>query len=481
MMRNKMEVKLTQLHRKQEEAQAQRLAKKLNLPYINLINLPIEAEAIAVISEKDARKYSLAVIAQIGKKLKIGAVNPEKVEPILKKLKNFDISIFIVSQTSLNKALAIYKELPKPAKKPEIKIKSADLPDITNLKAQIQQASTTKILNIIIAGALKQKASDIHLEPGQDNLRLRFRIDGALTDIAYLSKHTYQALVSRIKLLSQLKLNISNIPQNGRFTVNQDNNEIEIRTSTLPGVLGESIVLRILNPQVIMLDLKELGLENHDLEKIKNAIKKPNGMILNTGPTGCGKTTTLYACLMEIHKPGIKIITLEDPIEYKLVGITQTQINPKKGYSFATGLKNALRQDPDVILLGEIRDTETASAALNASLTGHTVFSTLHTNNAFGAIPRLIDMQIKPFVIAPAINLIIAQRLVRKKQGGRIGIFELFEIDDEMEKLILSSPPAHEIKKLAIKKGMRTMYEDGMIKVKNNIITKQELQKVTAQ
>lgn len=480
-MQNKLQQKLSTLHKEEEESRAKLLAKNNNLPYVNLAKTAINIDSLGLISKQEAEKRKLVVIAKIGRKLKIGAINPEAIKSLIKQFNNFDISLFIISEKSFAKALASYDQMPKPEKKAEIEINSQDLPDIKNLKHQLKDSTTTDILNIIIAGSLKQKASDVHIEATQGQMRLRFRIDGLLEDIAYLNKKIYQALLSRIKILSKLKLNINKIPQNGRITIKQEKSEIEVRTSTLPGPFGENIVLRILNPNLINLDLSKLGFEPDHLEKLQKAIKKPNGMVLNTGPTGSGKTTTLYACLMEVHEPGIKIITLEDPIEYRLGGVTQTQIDLKKGYTFNIGLKNILRQDPDVILLGEIRDQETASTALNAALTGHVVFSTLHTNNAYGAIPRLIDMGIKPFVIAPAINLIIAQRLVRKKGGGRIGIFELFEIDEEMEKLILSSPPAYKIKDLAIKKGMRTMYEDGMLKVKKGFITKQELEKNTAQ
>lgn len=490
-MKSEVERKLKTLRREEEEKRAQKLAQKLNLPYVDLKAISIETEAVALIPEAQARKAGSAVISRVGKKIKIGVLNPgaESAKMLMKNLKNhgFDIGIFIISQTSLNRALSIYQEVPKPAKEPEVSITAQDMAqfqkdikNISDLKERIKEIKTTDLVNIIIAGALQANASDVHLEPEQDALRLRYRIDGLLSDIAYLSKQAHDIVLSRIKLLAKLKFNIHNTPQSGGFVIKQDRNEIDVRASTLPGPNGEDIVLRILNPNVVMLDLKQLGLEQDHLEKIKKAIKKPNGMILNTGPTGSGKTTTLYACLMEINQPGIKIVTLEDPIEYKLHGITQTQIDEKKGYTFSVGLKNTLRQDPDVILIGEIRDSETASTALHAALTGHIVFSTLHTNDAPGAVPRLIDMGIEPFVIAPAINLIVAQRLVRKKTSGRIGIFELLEIDEEMEKLILSSPPAYKIKDLAVKKGMRTMFEDGMLKVKKGLITKTELEKVAA-
>lgn len=471
-MSKELSRKLKTLHRKEQEQQAERQAKKFDLPYVNLLTLPIDPEALALIPEKQARKYNLAVIAKINKKLKIAVLDPATSKPALNKLKNFDIKIFIVSKNSLNKAFSLYQEIPKPAQKPEIKISSKNL---KKFPIKFQATDTTNLINIIIAGALHDKASDIHLEPSQDKLRLRYRIDGVLTDIANLDKKLYKAILSRIKLLSNLKLNIAKTPQDGRFTIDYKE-PIDVRVSTLPGNYGESIVMRILNPELVILDLAKLGLEKDHLEILKKQISKPNGMILVTGPTGSGKTTTLYACLMALHKPGIKIITLEDPIEYRLKGISQTQIDEKKGYTFAAGLRSALRQDPDVILLGEIRDLKTAETALHAALTGHIVFSTLHTNDAAGAIPRLIDMGAKPFVVPPAINLVIAQRLVKKIDGGRIGVFELFEIDKEIEELIFTSPPAYKIKELAIKKGMRTMHEDGMLKVKKGIITLNNLQ-----
>jgi len=389
----------------------------------------------------------------------------------------------------------------------------------------------TEILEIILGGAIFLDVSDIHIEPRKENAKLRIRIDGILEDVLLLDKKIYENLLSRIKLLSGIKLNITNRPQDGRFSIIIDKATIEIRTSTLPAEFGESIVLRILNPKGLI-DLEALGLREDLLDIFNKEIKKPNGMIIVTGPTGSGKTTTLYAFLKKIQKPEIKVITIEDPIEYHLEGISQTQVDSRAGYNFANGLKSIMRQDPDVILVGEIRDLETASIALQAALTGHLVLTTLHTNDAAGTIARLQALGEKPVNIAPAINIIVAQRLIRevcrkcaefekpprqfleklknelkslppqvkipeiggelkipKIKGcrdcnftgyrGRIGIFETFLVDDEMEKFILTSPSIAALREVAIKKGMVIMKQDGLIKVLEGITTIEEVERVT--
>jgi type IV pilus assembly protein PilB len=384
---------------------------------------------------------------------------------------------------------------------------------------------TSKILDVILGGSIKLEASDIHIEPKENEAKLRIRLDGILQDVLIFERKIYEALLSRIKLLSGMKLNIFDRPQDGRFTVLFERLPIEIRSSTLPAEWGESVVMRILNPKSLI-SLEELGLREDLLKIFKEEIKKPNGMIIVTGPTGSGKTTTLYAILKKIQKPEIKIITIEDPIEYHLEGITQTQVDPKAGYDFANGLRAIVRQDPDVILVGEIRDFETAQIAIQAALTGHLVLTTLHTNDAAGTVARLIALGEKPVNIAPAINMAVAQRLVRKvckncsvlekpneeelekimkglkdlnikipkdlkikkPKGcedcnftgyrGRTGIFEAFLVDDEMEKFILTSPSISALKEMAKKKGMVTMYQDGLLKVINGITTIEEVERV---
>ncbi|MFQ6049719.1 MAG: GspE/PulE family protein [Candidatus Paceibacterales bacterium] len=411
----------------------------------------------------------------------------------------------------------------------------------------------TEILEIILGGAISLEASDIHIEPKEEEAKIRARIDGILQDVLLLNKKIYESLLSRIKLLSGIKLNITDRPQDGRFSVLIGKAPVEIRASTLPAEHGESIVLRVLNPKSLI-DMEVLGLREDLLNIFNKEIKKPNGMIIVTGPTGSGKTTTLYAFLKKIQKPEIKIITIEDPIEYHLKGITQTQVTAPKGgvkttglaelmkaayrtptyYDFANGLRSIMRQDPDVILVGEIRDLETASIALQAALTGHLVFTTLHTNDAAGTVARLQALGEKPVNIAPAINMAVAQRLVRKvckkcvkmekaphqilekikkelkgipkevkipKFGGelkipkavgckscnftgfrgRVGIFETFLVGDEMEKFILTSPSIAALREKAIKEGMITMYQDGILKVLEGITTIGEVERVVGE
>ena len=391
----------------------------------------------------------------------------------------------------------------------------------------------TEALEAILGGGIGLGASDIHIEPGEEQVKLRIRFDGILQDVLLLPKDIYGNILSRIKLLSGIKLNIADRPQDGRFSIITGNLAIEVRVSALPAEYGETIVLRILNPKSLV-SLKDLGLREDLLKIFRQEIKKPNGMIIVTGPTGSGKTTTLYAFLKEIQSPEIKIITIEDPIEYHLSGISQTQTAQEKGYDFASGLRSIVRQDPDVILVGEIRDLETADIGLQAALTGHLVLTTLHTNDAAGTVARLVNLGVKPADIGPALNIAIAQRLVRKvclkcvkfekptvdqlnkikkelkgvskkikipKIGpgtkipkaigcpycnlngyrGRIGLFEAFLIDDEMEKFIFKNPSIAELKEKAQKSGMATMKQDGFIKILEGITTIEEVARVTGE
>ncbi|MFC1789451.1 GspE/PulE family protein [Patescibacteria group bacterium] len=406
--------------------------------------------------------------------------------------------------------------------------------NISDFKNKIEasfEQGTTEAMEIILGGAVSLDASDIHIEPFEKEAKIRTRIDGALQDILLIDRKNYEGVLSRIKLLSELKLNINDRPQDGRFSVIWKNISIEIRVSTIPAEYGESIVLRILNPKSLI-DLDALGLRKDLLFLFKKEIKKPNGMIIVTGPTGSGKTTTLYAFLKQIYNPEIKIITIEDPIEYHLKGTSQTQVEPEKGYDFAGGLKSIMRQDPDVILVGEIRDLETVNIALQAALTGHLVLTTVHTNDAAGTVTRLLSLGAKLQNIGPALNMAIAQRLARKickkcaafdslskeetkkfrtelkgispeiklpkvslktkiphlkgckecnftGYKGRIGIFEAFLIDDEMEKFILTSPSVASLQERARKKGMITIKQDGLIKVLEGVTTLEEVEKIT--
>ena len=411
----------------------------------------------------------------------------------------------------------------------KIDLLEKEIGNISELKDKLAKTAVTETLELLFAGAISARASDIHLEPEEKDIRLRFRIDGVLKDVLNLNKSEYPAVLNRLKLTAGLKINVHDAPQDGRFTLKRTESDIEVRVSALPGAYGESVVMRLLDPRTLKKNLEELGIGETLLEEIKKQLKKTTGAILTTGPTGSGKTTTLYAFINFVNKPGVKIVTIEDPIEYHIEGVSQTQVEPEKGYDFSNGLRSIVRQDPDVILVGEIRDSETAETAMHAALTGHLVFSTLHTNDAAGTIPRLIDIGTKPQVIAPAINLIMAQRLVRKlcpeckektkataeesekikkvletyksnrtnwsdkieiyqAKGcekcnfsgymGRIGVFEAFAVDEEIEKLILKSPSISEIRDLLRKKGLVTMLQDSYLKILEGITDFKEVERV---
>ena len=415
----------------------------------------------------------------------------------------------------------------------DIERKVTDLPSLEREIEKNLSRSTSEFLNMIMAGGIALGTSDIHIEPTEENAKIRIRIDGVLQDVITFEKKRYQDIISRIKLISGVKLNIENKPQDGRFTIlypgKKEEHSIEIRMSILPSEYGGAVVMRILDPRNLI-TIDKLGLSDDLLDIFKREIKKPNGMIIVTGPTGSGKTTSLYAFLKHINSPGIKIITIEDPIEYHLDGISQTEVNPEEGYDFANGLRAIVRQDPDAILVGEIRDLETATIGLQAALTGHTVFSTLHTNDAAGAIPRLQALGEKPVNIAPAINVIIAQRLLRalcdrckedikleetghfekikeilenvsektvtfseetkvfKAKGckscnftgykGRLGVFEALVVNEELENLIFSNPSTTDIRKKAIENGMITLLQDGIIKFLNGKTDLEEVDRV---
>ncbi len=451
----------------------------------------------------------------------------------------------MVSHTSLNKVWDRYKDLSYSfeTKSGALDIsneqitdflsKVKTIPDVQKLIGETLQMKKSyrisRIMEIILAGALATDSSDIHIEPEEDYVRLRYRLDGMLTNILEFDLETFHLLLSRIKLVSNLKLNLSGA-QDGRFSIKVSGSEIEIRTSLLPGTYGESIVLRVLNPNAISVPLDELGINPRLLKIIMHELTKPNGMILNTGPTGSGKTTTLYAFLKKIHTPEVKIITIEDPIEYHLPGIVQTQTNQKKEYGFVEGLRSALRQDPDVIMIGEIRDRETAEIAINSALTGHLVFSTVHTNNAAGTFPRLIDLGVNPKIISSALNLAMAQRLIRKlclnckKQiplegqdkiaiekvlnsikdktylegidmshvyaavgcdkcnmtgfKGRTGIHEAIIMDENIENVVRENPSEREIKKAAEKQNLLDLVQDGVLKILQGVTTLDELRRI---
>lgn len=547
---------LDELHKQEEEEVIATLAEsKYGLPYINLSRLGIDNEALRAISEKDSRELKIAPFKLFGKNIFVALRSPA--DDLIKRLKE-DLerhslvpTFYMASTASLNKVWERYKELSMAENSiiggvdisgevlREISKKIEKIQDIQKMVTEALEGNKihkiSRLLEIILAGAIAIKASDIHIEPEQERGRLRLRLDGVLQDTNFFDLDVYHLLNSRIKLLSGMKLT-SKIAQDGRFSIMEGKEEINIRVSLIPGAYGESIVMRILDPKSIQVKLEEIGIESFLFSIIQEEIAKPNGLILVTGPTGSGKTTTLYAFLRKIYSPEIKIITIEDPVEYHLPGVTQTQTNEEKGYTFAEGLRSALRQDPDVVMVGEIRDKETAEIAVQSALTGHIVFSTLHTNNAAGVIPRLINLGVNPKILVSALSLSIAQRLVRKLctfckkekiptedesktiklilesiknenksltnyninpdipiklfeavgcekcnmtgYKGRIGIFEAIKTDEAIEKIIPENPSEREIKKIASLQGILSMRQDGIVKIINGITSFEEVQSV---
>ncbi|HVS79944.1 MAG TPA: type II/IV secretion system protein [Candidatus Paceibacterota bacterium] len=546
----KQNERLDELRKREEEELTQRLAIKYGLPYLDLAAVSINIDALRVLPEDRCRAANLAVFNIVDRELSVGILSPNQPQTQAEiedlKSRNYQVRLFMVTHQGLNKVWERYKDLSFSFETKsgaldisndqilELMEKVRTIDDVRNLiKEVIGQNKSYRIsrtLEIILSGALALKASDVHLEPEESYVRLRYRLDGVLNDILQFDSETYNLILSRIKLLSNLKLNIKNRAQDGRFSIKLKDNDIEIRTSLLPGAYNETIVMRMLNPKSIAVPLEELGINSRLLSILEREMEKPNGMILTTGPTGSGKTTTLYACLRKIHTPAIKIITIENPIEYHLPGIVQTQTDSDENYTFSQGLRSALRQDPDVIMVGEIRDAETAEIAVHSALTGHLVFSTLHTNNAAGTYPRLIDLGINPKILPSAITLSMAQRLVRKlcpickkqvplegkpKQTvdfilstvtdksyldginasvmyepvgcnecnglgykGRLGIYEAIVTDEILERIVNENPSEREIKKATAAQDILDMKQDGILKVLQGMTSLDELRRV---
>lgn len=503
-----MEKTIYGFSREEEEKQTQVLAQTHNLPYIYLVNYPILADVLYLIKPEQAFEHKVIAYLKSGDKLRIATYDPKDQTvkaflQVLAQATKLETQLSVCSQTSFRYALQLYKTFQESKKTQEgINVSEEEkshykeeIKNLIDLKDKISTVSTTHLLDVIFIGAQAVGASDIHLEPEEKGLKIRYRIDGVLQDIAELPMIAYKTLVSRIKYLAKLKIDVTNIPQDGRFDAKAGNLPIDVRVSSLPASYGEAIVMRLLYRQTGFLTLDKLGFTDDYLDTIHQAISKPHGIIFNTGPTGSGKTTTLYAILQELNRSGVKIITLEDPIEYRIAGIEQTQVDEKRGYTFSAGLRSILRQDPDIIMVGEIRDGETAEIAINAAMTGHLVLTTLHTNNAPAAIPRLLDLGVKPYLLGGSINLIIAQRLVRilcKKcfgkgcaecnstgYHGRTTIAELLVPTIEIEKLIKVQATLREFMNMAKTSGMRTMEEDGMMKVAKKITTREEVMRVT--
>ncbi len=545
-VKEKFEEHMKKLKIKEQEREVERKSKILGIPSINLFGFPIPPETLTLIDKDYAKENKVVCFFKTDNVIKLGAVDPksegvEKIKELLSKKFNVKVDVFLISEHSFNSVFKLYASVPI-FKKIEtgVKITEEDLEkykneitDFRSLNEKIKQVNITEIITLIIAAALKSDSSDIHIEAEEKDIKVRFRIDGVLVDVAELEKNLWSKVISRIKLLSGLKINIDDKPQDGRFTINIKDEKIDVRVSTLPTAFGESVVMRILGGKAASLQFEDLGLRGNSYKILLKQIQRPQGMIITTGPTGSGKTTTLYAILNKLNNEETKIITLEDPIEYELKGINQSQIDRSKGYSFADGLRSILRQDPDVIMVGELRDFETADVAINAALTGHLVISTLHTNSASGAIPRFLAMNVKPFLLAPSLNAIIGQRLVRRicqdckvedvldsdmlekvKQilstippqanehvdlnnlkfykgtgcdkcsglgfKGRIGIYEILVMTKEIEQVILSGKVSeYQMQEIAVKNGMVTMVQDGLLKALDGITSVSEVFRVT--
>jgi type II secretory ATPase GspE/PulE/Tfp pilus assembly ATPase PilB-like protein len=557
---SKLSSKLSDIELKEKEKETERIAEEQSLSYISLEKFPVSQDAIKILPREQAEALQLVCFLYSGEEMRLASLNPgnpqvTKLAAELGKKYHTHVKTYLVSQDSFDTAFAVYDKIPVIVRIEGVSITAEDLSkfneqmaNFDELSKLIQETGLTETINLVIAAGLKFGASDIHIEAEEAGVKIRLRIDGVLHDVAELPKTAWDKINSRIKLLAGLKLNIGNKPQDGRFTITLSDDKVDVRTSTIPSAYGESIVMRLLKASSIGLEFENLGIMGKAFNDLQIEIDKPNGMIVTTGPTGSGKTTTLYAILNKLNKPETKIVTLEDPIEYKLAGIVQSQVDStesdeevdektgsikkKSTYTFAKGLRSILRQDPDIVMVGEIRDLETADTSINAALTGHLMLSTLHTNSAAGALPRFMAMGVKPFLLAPALNAIIGQRLVRricqhckiqdteidnaamtlvlntlneispesghkpalddlkfyKGKGcekchdlgykGRVGIYEIFTMTPEIEKVILSGKISeYEVEKLAVANGMITMLQDGLLKAIEGITSVEEILK----
>lgn len=527
---------LGNIHRQREEEATQQKASELGLDYQNLYGFQPNPAAVSLIPKDQAISARIFAFEKDGTQVSLAIADPAHpgTKEVLEKLvqaTDQEFKPILVSESSMDYLLSVYDTFsPTQAATdeititPELQTKYGNLSTLKKL-TDADLTSVSQLLSLLFSAATKLEASDIHIEPSSGVSNVRFRLDGVLVDTFSIPLNLSHSLIDRIKLMSELKLNVTAASQDGRFSVDAGSTTYDIRVSILPTQYGESAVMRLLPQEGEFVPLEKLGLSEHDRKLIETTVAEPNGLILNTGPTGSGKTTTLYAILNKINNPSSKIVTVEDPIEYRLKGITQTQVDTEAGYTFESALRAIVRQDPDIILVGEIRDHETADIAVNAALTGHLVLSTLHTNDAAGAVPRLINLGVSSQLFGDALRLIIAQRLVRKlcpkcrsiytptpeeiakikdlapkltpptqlfkavgcdqcnQTGyrGRIGIFELIKTSPEFKDKILSGAPAHELQALAVSQGMTTLAEDGIAKVAAGVTTLEELFRVVAE
>ena len=518
------------------------------IPYVNLENTTIPQETLDLITVDIAERNMAVPIAEVQGRIAVAMLDATNIQAVdyLSSLIQRPLKVFMASQDSIKHVLEQYKTdlsgVDALAENVDAQTQ-AEAESKRQVQTIVQDSPISKALNTILEYAVRAKASDIHIEPLEKALKIRCRIDGVLREIMNLPKSIEPALISRIKILSNLKIDEHRIPQDGQFAVAVSGKEVDLRIAISPVVWGEQVVIRLLDKTGNSFNLEEMGYAGRALRTIRKGIAAPNGMVLTSGPTGSGKSTSLYALIKEIKDDSVNIITLEDPVEYKMDGVNQIQVNAEVGLTFAAGLRSILRLDPDIVMVGEIRDGETANLAVQAALTGHLVFSTLHTNSAAGILPRLIDMGIEPFLIASTVNTIIGQRLVRRVAAkrntyqssplqiietvghllpktpeevekvsadlgyknlplanqksytlvkgrdtpqtpggyqGRAGLYEVMEVTEEIQQLIIKHATSHEVQKVAMAQGMITMRQDGYLKALTGITTLEEVNRVAS-
>ncbi len=519
------------------------------VPYVNLNESLISQDVLNLLSEDVAERFMAVPLAEVQNRLAVAMVDASNVQAVdyLSNLIDKPLKVFMASESGVRHVLDQYRtDLSTVDEAAEVSEQEAKTEQETSIKTIVQDSPISRALSTILEYAVKSRASDIHIEPLESALKIRCRVDGVLREIMQLPKAIEPALVSRIKILSNLKIDEHRVPQDGQFAVKVANKEVDLRIAISPVVWGEQVVIRLLDKSGSSFNIEEMGYAGRALRAIRKGIHRPNGMVLTSGPTGSGKSTSLYALIQEIKDDTINIVTLEDPIEYKMSGVNQIQVNSEVGLTFANGLRSILRQDPDIVMVGEIRDDETASLAVQASLTGHLVFSTLHTNSAAGVLPRLLDMKVEPFLIASTVNTIIGQRLVRRVTekrdvyqsnpietqnilttvghllpktqaevaqisqdlgykdlplagqnaytlvkgkdtpatprgySGRAGLYEVMDVTETIQQLIVARATSNEIQKHAVAEGMITMRQDGYLKALQGITTLEEVNRVTA-
>jgi type IV pilus assembly protein PilB len=525
------------------------IAQVSGVPYVNLSNSIIDQDVLALLPEDIAERFMAVPLAEVQNRLAVAMIDANNVQAVdyLANRIQRPIKVLMASEAGVRHVLDQYRtDLSSVDEAAEVSQEEAQRANDSDIKTIVQDSPISRALSTILEYAVKSRASDVHIEPLEKTLKIRCRVDGVLREIMQLPKSIEPALVSRIKILSNLKIDEHRIPQDGQFTVKVAAKEVDLRIAISPVVWGEQVVIRLLDKSGNSFDIEQMGYAGRALRTIRKGIRHPNGMILTSGPTGSGKSTSLYALIKEIKNDTVNIVTLEDPVEYKMDGVNQIQVNAEVGLTFANGLRSILRQDPDVVMVGEIRDGETASLAVQAALTGHLVFSTLHTNSAAGVLPRLLDMKIEPFLIASTVNTIIGQRLVRRVSpkrdsyqstpietqnimatvghllpktpadvarvsedlgykdlplagqsaytlvkgrdtpqtphgyAGRAGLYEVMEVTEQIQNLIVSHATSNEIQRKAIEQGMITMRQDGYLKALQGLTTLEEVNRVAA-